>query len=191
LAASHPSGLVSLEAVTACRDYAAATSRALLRSRAPLVWERYFASPDLCGARFVALPPPVAAAIAEAVGKGGATHTTFDPAVDVLTAQLQALYEGPYRASLQYAQWAADNLGWEVPPISEGRAAILESAGLSVAEVLRPAGLPGGAGGEGGGAGAAGGVGSGRPSPAAAAAGAGTAGGAGAASPPTPTGGGT
>jgi len=54
-------------------------------------------------------------------------------------AQLQGLYEGPFRASPQYAAWAADNLGYELPPIPAERAALLAGMGIDISAVIPPA----------------------------------------------------
>lgn len=60
----------------------------------------------------------------------------FEPAVAWAMAQLQALYAGPFRGSAQFAAWAADNLGYELPPIPAERAALLASLGVNIDAVM-------------------------------------------------------
>lgn len=60
----------------------------------------------------------------------------FEPALGWAMAQLQALYAGPFRGSTQYAAWAADNLGYEMPPIPAERAALLASLGVNIDAVV-------------------------------------------------------
>jgi hypothetical protein len=73
------------------------------------------------------------------------TARLFDEAVEWAMAQLQGLYEGPFRASPQYAAWAADNLGYELPPIPAERAALLAGMGIDISAVI-PTAVAAGAG---------------------------------------------
>jgi hypothetical protein len=60
----------------------------------------------------------------------------FEPIHSWCYEQLNSVYKGPFRDSTQYAEWAAENLGFEIPPVSAGRAMLLESMGVRVADVV-------------------------------------------------------
>lgn len=49
---------------------------------------------------------------------------------------LHRVFEGEFKFSQQYAEWADVNLGLEVPEVTAGRAAILKAAGVSIGEAM-------------------------------------------------------
>jgi hypothetical protein len=135
LGGARPQFLTLLEFWAAVNDYAAVSSRAVSRARAPLLYRR-FLRPDTAGLRLVPLPDALREEIALALASDGACRGVFDAAHAIAYAQLQGLYLGEFRLSGQYREWAAENLGLTVPAVSTARASLLASAGISLAEVV-------------------------------------------------------
>lgn len=135
LGEAHPSALRLLDLLHACRDFAEISNRANVKVRAPLLFDRFFRE-ESAGTHYVALAEEVLAPVSAALGSGvGVTNRLYEPAVTAVLAHLDTLYHGDFRASSQYATWAAEILGYEVPPVPEARASLLASMGITVADV--------------------------------------------------------
>ncbi len=56
-----------------------------------------------------------------------------------MLGRLEVLFRGPFMASRQYAAWAEENMGYEVPPMNADRLAELATYGI---EITLPSGAP-------------------------------------------------
>ncbi|RYG52253.1 hypothetical protein EON67_01655 [archaeon] len=145
LVASRPECLVLLELAHSIDDFAANSNRAVLKTRAAKIFDKYLRA-STAGHRYVSAPAELTAPLAAMIDSDSSiSNRTFDGVRAWVAGHLQALYETEFRDSPQFAEFAHDNLGYELPPIDPARAHMLENAGISMAEVLAPAAVGGGA----------------------------------------------